>query len=223
MLEQRPSFSVLFNGGYFVTDVLGTAQTSVPVALGRVGTNYMEREHIAAALKDGKAEVSIPAIGKTLKMPVFSIAVPIRDAQGVIVGSLVGVIDLSRPNFLDNITNSPYGTTGGYLLIDSGTRTIITATDKSRIMEVLVPGFNPLADRFIRGEEGTGIAVNTKGVEVLASGKNIPAANWHIVVFLPVAEAFAPIQDMQRCMFLATLVLTLLDAAHALAQAPVLA
>ena len=236
-LEQRPSFNVLFNAGYFVTDTLGTAQASVPVALGRVGVNYMDRDFVGAALKDGKAKVGTPVLGKLLKVPVFGIAVPIRDEQGTIIGSLAGVIDLSRPGFLDNITDSSYGAAGGYLLIDSANRIIITATDKRRIMEVLVSGFNPLADRFIRGEEGTGVAVNPKGVEVLASGHNIPVANWHVVVFLPTAEAFAPVKAMQTRLLLVTLVLTLLAsaltywmirrelspllaAAHTLAQAP---
>lgn len=236
-LEQRPSLNILFNAGTYFTDINGTALASLPVSLGRVGVNYMERDHVASALKDGKARIGTPVIGKLLKTPVFSMAVPMRNAQGQVIGALVGVIDLSRPNFLDTVTNNRYGQTGGYLLIDSKARLIITATDKRHILEVLVPGFNPLADRFILGYEGSGLAVNPLGVEVLASGNNIPVANWHIVVWVPTTEAFAPIRDMQQRMLLATLTLTLLagvltwwmlrrelspllDAAQALARVP---
>jgi hypothetical protein len=123
--------------------------------------------------------------------------VPIFNGQRQIIGTLVGVIDLNRANFLDNITNSTYGQTGGYLLIDSKSRLIITATDARRRLELLVPGFNPLVDRFILGFEGSGVAVNPMGVDVLASVHTIPIANWHIVVSLHSSEAFTPIQNMQ--------------------------
>lgn len=235
--EKQPGLKVLFNAGYFITDAQGTIQASYPVAAGRLGRNYTDLPHIAAVLKDGKARISAPLIGKLLKTPVFHIVVPIRSAQGAIIGSLVGAVDLSRSSFLDNITNSPYGETGGYVLIHAPTRTIITATDKSRIMEVLVPGFNPLIDRLILGMEETGIAVNTKRIEVLISGHNIPMANWRIIVSLPTKEAFAPIKDMQMRMLLVTLAVTLLvgfltwwvlrrelspllDTAHTLANIP---
>jgi diguanylate cyclase (GGDEF)-like protein/PAS domain S-box-containing protein len=209
-LEQRPSFEVLFNAGYYITDAQGTALASMPVELGRVGVNYIDRDHVAGVLKDGKPHISTPVVGKLLKSPVFSMAVPIRNAQREVIGTLVGVINLSQRNFLDNITTSPYGQTGGYLLVDSRIRTIVSATDKRRIMEVLVPGFNLLADRFMSGFEGTGVAFNPQGVQVLASGHQIPVAQWYVVVLLPTLEAFAPIRYMQQRMLLATLALTLL-------------
>jgi len=209
-LEHQSILPILFNAGTFITDTHGTAQASLPVSVQRLGRNYLDLPHIAAVLKDGKARISAPLIGKQLKTPVFHIVVPIRSPQGEIIGSLVGAIDLSRPSFLDNITNSPYGKTGGYLLINAATRTIITATDKSRIMEVLVPGFNPLLDRIILGMEETGVAINTKRIEVLISGHNIPVANWRIVVALPTKEAFAPIKEMQMRMLFVTLAITLL-------------
>jgi HAMP domain-containing protein len=236
-MDQRPGFKALFNAGYFITDAQGTAQASYPESVGRLGRNYMDLPHIAATLKDGKARISAPLIGKLLKTPVFHIVVPIRSAQGEIIGSLIGAINLSRPSFLDNITNSPYGKTGGYVLIHAPSRIIITATDKSRIMEVLVSGFNPLVDRVILGMKETGVVVDTKRIEVLISGHNIPVANWRIIVSLPTKEAFAPIKDMQTRMFFVTLVVTLLvgfltwwvlrrelspllDTAHTLANIP---
>ena len=162
-----------------------------------MGVNYIDRDQVAVALKDGKPHIGKPVIGKLLKTPVFSMAVPIFNGQRQIIGTLVGVIDLNRANFLDNITISTYGQTGGYLLIGSKSRLIITATDARRRLEVLVPGFNPLVDRFILGFEGSGMAVNPMGVDVLASGHTIPIANWHIVVSLHTLEAFTPIKDMQ--------------------------
>jgi signal transduction histidine kinase/ActR/RegA family two-component response regulator len=210
-LEDRLLIRQLFNGGVFITDAAGTAIASVPVAAKRIGINYMFRNHVAAALGEGTSAVSDIAIGKALGVPVFGLAVPIRNRQGQVTGSVVGVINLDATNFLDKITANPYGRTGGYLIVAPQQRLIITATDKRRIMETLPPrGANWLIDRFIDGYEGSGVVVNPLGVEVLASAKGIPVADWYVVALLPTAEAFSPIRDMQQRMLLATLLLTLL-------------
>ena len=139
-------------------------------------------------------------------------AVPIRDGQGQVIGALGGVTNLGAPNFLDKIAESRYGKSGGYLLNSRQDRLVVTSTDKSRIMEILPGvGVNPLVDRFIDGYEGSGVSVNViTGVEVLASAKGVPIAGWYVAALLPTAEAFAPIDDMQRRMLLATLFLTVL-------------
>ena len=210
-LERRSILPMLFNAGYYVTDAAGTTTASFPVEAGRIGINYRFRNHVAAALGEGKSATSTVDIGKALQVPVFSLAVPIRDAQGKVVGSLVGVINLSSGNFLDKIASNPYGRTGGYLFVDRQQRMIVAGTDKSRIMEALPPlGASPEIDSFLAGREGSAIFRNPKGVEVLVSAKSIPVANWYVAATLPTAEAFAPIHDMQQRMLLATILLTLI-------------
>jgi hypothetical protein len=81
-LERRSILPLLFNGGYFVTDAAGIITASVPVEAGRIGINYGDRNHIAAVLGEGRAAISQVVIGKVLGVPVFSLAVPIRNAQG---------------------------------------------------------------------------------------------------------------------------------------------
>jgi signal transduction histidine kinase len=213
-IEQRPILQILFNGGVFVTGPDGTAIADVPLSAGRIGTNYMDRESVAIPLKEGKTVIGRPAMGKKLGAPIFSMVAPIRDAQGRVIGALVATVNLGKPNFLDKIARNRYGQTGGYLLEDPKSRLIITGTDKSRIMQALpAPGVNWLIDRHVQGFDETGVTVNPKGVEVLASARRIPAAGWFIVASLPTAEAFAPIRDMQQRMLWATIVLTLLAGA----------
>ena len=211
ILEHRPILPLLFNGGYYVTDAAGIISASVPVAAGRIGINHILSNHVATALGEGKSAIGSVMIGKALRVPVFNMAVPMRDARGTVVGSLVGVINLSSDNFLDKIISNPYGRTGGYVLVARQQRLIVTGTDKSRILEALPPaGVSPKIDHFLAGREGSAILRNPQGEEVLASAKNIPVADWYVAATLPTAEAFAPIHDLQKRMLLATILLTLI-------------
>jgi PAS domain S-box-containing protein len=209
-LDNRIVLLTHFNGGLIVFRFDGTAIADAPSS-DRVGVNYMDIDTVAAALKEGKATVGNPVMGKKLHAPVFGMTVPIRDSQGKVIGALGGVVNLSKPGFLDRIAENRYGQTGGYLLISRQSRQIITATDKSRIMERLpAPDINPAIDRSLDGHEGTSVFVNPKGVEILNSAKGVPRANWLVAAILPTEEAFAPIHEMQQRMLVATIFLTLL-------------
>ncbi len=214
LLEQRPLLQLLFNGGIFATDTYGSAIADVPLSAGRIGTNYMDRDSVSIPLKQGKPMFGRPAMGKKLGAPIFSITVPIRDAQGRVSGCLVGTINLGQPNFFENVVNRNYGKTGGYYLIAREHRLFVTASDKTRIMQPLpAPGVNLFVDKVMQGYEGYGIATSSRGIEALVAAKYIPSVNWFVSATLPTAEAFAPIQDMLQHMYLAALLLTLLAGA----------
>jgi PAS domain S-box-containing protein len=211
ILGKWPILALLFNAGCYVTDAEATAIASLPVELNRVGLNFMFRKHVAAALREGRATVSDIVIGKRLQVPVLSMAAPIRNRQGRVIGSLSGVVNLDEANFLERITAIPYGKTGGYLIVEPEQRLIVVGTDRQRAMEKQPPpGVNPKMDRFMAGAEGSDVLVNQKGVEVLVAVKGIPAAGWSVVTWLPTIEAFAPVRDMQQRMLLTTIFLTLL-------------
>jgi PAS domain S-box-containing protein len=212
--RQLESYTILqhwFNAGTFITDSDGTPIADVPVSAKRLGLNVMERDYMVAALKGGKSSVGRPVLGKRLGTPVFSIAAPIRDQQGKVIGALVGVVNLGLPNFLDKIVGSPYGKTGGYFIASVKDRLNITSTDKSRIMTPLPAlGRIPAVDRFVQGFEGTQTYVGAIGVEVLASVKRIPTADWALIANLPTTEAFAPINVMLERLWLAATLASLL-------------
>jgi len=129
LLEERPIFQQMFNGGAFATRADGTAIASTPVSVQRVGLNYIDRDYIVGALKDGKPTIGRPVIGKQLRVPVLTMAASIRDAQGRVIGSLAGVTVLTEKNFLDRIMQHGYGKDGGYLvLVDSPHRLIVTSS-----------------------------------------------------------------------------------------------
>jgi len=210
-LEDLPAFLHLFNAGVFITDANGDTLASLPLSAGRIGINYQDCDYIAAALQDGKATVGSSAMGRALSAPVFGMAVPILNAQGEVVGALAGVTELQKANFLDQVTLNPYGKSGYILLVNASNRSIITSSDHSRIMEKLPePGVNPLIDRYISGAEETGITVNPRGIEVLASSRQLGIADWFIVVALPVEEALASFHKLEQRNLLAALLMTLL-------------
>jgi diguanylate cyclase (GGDEF)-like protein/PAS domain S-box-containing protein len=211
LLEQRPLLQLLFNGGAWVARADGTAIADVPRSANRVGTNYMSVDFVAAALKAGKAAIGRPVLGKKRQTPVVSMVVPIRDAQGRVIGVLAGVTDLDKPSFLEKIAQSQYGKTGGYLLIAPQHNIFVSATDKSRIMQPLpTPGINPMHDRFMQGYEGFGVTRSSRGLLELAAARGIPMAGWFVVATLPAEEAFAPIDAMLQRLLLSALIFTLM-------------
>lgn len=211
LLDGLPLAHSLFNGGLLVHGKDGTVVAETATPHERIGVNYIDVDSVAAALQEGKSTIGHPVMGKKLMAPVFGMTVPLRDAMGQVVGALSGVVNLGLPNFLDEITNSRFGQTGGYVLVAARHRLVVTATDKSRVMQLLpAPGVNLAVDRMLGGYEGTLVYVNPLGVEVLGTNKRIPVADWAMGLALPTAEAFAPIYSMQTRLLLATVLVTLL-------------
>lgn len=213
-LERRPVLRQQFNGGVWVAAPDGTAIASVPLSANRLGVNFMDRDFIAASLKEGKAVIGRPVIGKQLNAPVFAMTVPLRDAQDKVIGAMVGVTNLGQTNFLDALSQGTYGKLGAYFLAAPQHQLIVTASDASRIMQTLPPqGANKMLDRFMQGYEGHGLAVSSLGVEQIIAAKGVPVAGWLLALSVPTAEALAPLREQQQRLLWATLALTLLTGA----------
>jgi diguanylate cyclase (GGDEF)-like protein/PAS domain S-box-containing protein len=213
-LEHRLDLQGLFSDGIFVTSIDGTAIAAAPIAAERVGINFGGRDYLLRALRDGRSTIGRPLLSKVAQVPVTSMAVPIRDEHGQIIGALAGVTHLGMPNFLDQLIAGRYGKTGGYLIIAPQHRLIVTASNKQRVLEPLDPaGGNPFDERSVQGDAGSGLTVDPLGDEVLYSFKRIPLAEWDALVYLPTNEAFFPIRDLQQRLRLAALLLTLLAGA----------
>ncbi len=199
-----------FNAGVQVVARDGAMVSEVSQS-GSIATNPIDNETVRTVLSNGETTIGLPVIDPSRKQPVFSIGTPILDASGEVAGALIGVTTLGQPSFLDKMTGNRYGKSGGYFLVAPRARLVITANDKSHVMEALpAPGISPSLDRLIQGYEGPDTEAKLFGVEVLTSAKSIPAAGWVVLAALPTAEAFAPLHDMRRRMLQATLILTLL-------------
>ena len=202
---------VFFSGGLFVTPTDGRVIADVASPRGpRIGINYSDREWMGEVLK-GKAVISEPVVGKMSRKPGFAIAAPVFGGSGEVVGAVVGVVDLEWPSFLDEITGRRFGKSGSYFVIAPRQKVVVTSTNRNLVMRPLSPlSMNPLTKRYLQGYEGSGIAVDPWGVEVLVSAKRIPAAGWIVIARIPTNEVFAPIHAMQMRVLIAAILLSLL-------------
>jgi PAS domain S-box-containing protein len=210
LLEERKIPKSIFNWGVIVTDATGTAIASTPENLNRTGSHYSNYEFIEQGLKTGQPQLPEPVISPNSGLPVFTLIFPIKDAQNKTIGLVIGVTNLAEPNFLDEIGSAKYGNTGDFMVSAPKSRIFVASSDKRRVMKAgPPPGINRVYDSYMAGYEGSGIAKSSRGVVELSSNKRIPSTGWMMHSVLPVDEAFAPIEAMERHLIIASAILTL--------------
>jgi PAS domain S-box-containing protein len=209
-LERHPLPESIFNWGVLVVDRQGIAVASIPRQLNRTGVNFLDYPGIRHVLSGAGATITDPLFSEHSQQPIFAIMAPIHDAQKQVVGVVVGVTNLNQPNFLDQIGATKYGVTGDFLITAPKTRSYVTASDKRRLLKSGPPrGVNAVYDRYIDGYEGSGLARSSRGVLELSSSKEIPTTGWLMQSVLPAAEAFAPIDSVERHLVMVSSGLTL--------------
>lgn len=196
ILAAHAPLAALFNGGFFVTDSNGIAVASFPVSAKRVGVDFSDRFYFKLALQQGKSSVGPIAKGRTIGVPAVPMCVPILGIHGDPIGILVGVTDLTRPNFLDKFPLVAMGKATSVNLVDRSQRRIINSTEKSRIMEQLPD--NPAFDQAMAEGGGFRVAVNSRNLNVLFSVARIPSADWFVSIYTPVTVAFGPAYRLQE-------------------------
>jgi len=211
ILDQYPLPPAIFNWGVIILDQQGIAVASVPHDIQRTGINFIDYPGIRDILAGGKSLITDPLFSEHSQQPVIALESPIRDKDQRVIGVAVGVVNLQLPNFLDQIGNSKYGTTGDFLITAPKTRSYVAASDKSRLLKPgPARGVNPIYDRYIDGYEGSGLARSSRGVLELSSSKQIPATGWLMQSVLPADEAFAAINAIERHVFMVSSALTVL-------------
>lgn len=210
VLAQRPLMHVVFTGGIAVIGLDGTTIADYPVAPGRRGAWFGDRDYFRQVLATRKPYIDKPIIGRALQRPVLTMAVPVFDGAGALRAVLTGITDLTAPNVLNFVSDPDRVGQGEYYVISLKDHIFVAGTDSSRVLAPIPPrGRNLLLDRMVDGFEGSGIALSSGGVEKLYSGKRIPAANWLLLAALPTEVAFAPVRTMRNYLFAFAALLTL--------------
>ena len=100
-------------------------------------------------------------------------AVPIRDAQGNVIGALGGATDVRQSSFLDRMISNSYGKSEGYAVLAPKHHLIITATDKKHVLETVpAPDTSPELGHLTNGFECSAV-LSTPDGKMLASAKCI--------------------------------------------------
>ena len=219
VLDTQSSLVSLFNAGAIITDAKGVVRASSPVTLMGAGADFHDRPHIRDALNGKPTNISSVLTGRLdgpLKSkPLISLAVPIWNQHGNVVGALVCAIDLGRPSFFDHVTGQQGRDLGSYVvLVDTRSRRILSSSNNTvERSELPAAGSNPAIDRFLDGFEGTQIRRNLAGETVLSSVRHVRGTGWLTAVSLPMTNILAPVRTVQRNTLLAGILISLVGGA----------
>lgn len=210
-LSRLPALHLAFTGGMAVIGLDGRTISDYPVAPGRRGTYFGDRDYFRAVVATGRPYIDSPIMGRALKRPVLTISAPVFDAQGNLRAVMTGITDLTAPNLLGMIADRSLTGDNEFFVFALKDGLIVAATDARRAMTAIPSrGRNLMLDRFLDGLEGSGISTSSQGIRKLYSAKRVPSANWLVMAALPTEVAFGPIRAMQAYLYGAALVLTAL-------------
>ena len=210
-LPRFGALHVAFSGGIAVIGLDGKTIADYPVAPGRRGTYFGDRDYFRKALETQRPYIDKPIIGRALKRPVLTISTPVFDPTGKLRAVMTGITDLTASNFLGMISEPSMAGKGELFVFSPHDNLIIVATDSKRTMTALPPrGHSLLLDRFMEGQEGSGIGISSKAVSKLYSAARVPAANWIVMAALPTEVVYGPVQTMQKYLYVLAGVMTLL-------------
>ncbi|HTY98828.1 MAG TPA: ATP-binding protein, partial [Rhodocyclaceae bacterium] len=210
-LAHRPLLRILFSVGVTAISANGVAVAAYPLSTFQPQLPFKNMEYFQLAVATGQPAVGMPRVGRVSGKPAIGFAAPIFGKDGRIIGVLAGFSLLSDPTLFGSVEKTPVGRTGWMAVSAPAYGLIVSSSDPTRILDrVASPGANRMFDRFVAGYEGSGVAVNSKGIETLTSAKLIPSAGWIAQAVLPTAEAFAPIRNLTARTYAVALVLSLL-------------
>ena len=210
-LAQFSALHAMYSGGIAIIGLDGRTIADYPIAPGRRGTFFGDRDYFRKVIESQDPYIDKPIIGRALKRPVLTIAVPVFDGAGQLRAVMTGITDLTATNFLGIISSPAMAGKGELFVFSPHDNLIITATNTKRAMSTPPSrGINTTYDRFVDGFEGSGIGTSSDGVAKLYSAKRVPAANWIVMAALPTEVAFGPLKAMQEYLYVLAATLTLI-------------
>ena len=167
------------------------------VAFGSV--NVADREYFTDSVRGAKGIISQPHKNRYTGLPQVTMTEPVWNKDGSLRYLLYGAISLKDQRFLDGLQGLNFGSTG-YLFILNTRGVIIDLPDKSRILEHVDAqgGANKVTARAIAGFEGATTGATRAGVLGLYAFKRTRETDWILGVFFPEAEAFAPVNAIEK-------------------------
>lgn len=193
-LRQLKTLYPKFENGLFILTPQGDLQADYPVHSGMHGKNFAFREYYQRAVQERRAIIGRPYVSSRTGQLVVTFTAPLWSQDKELLGLLNCSVQLASPRALGGITQRHFGETG-YIYVYDSSRLMILHPQAQRIGKRDVPvGANHLYDQALKGIEGSGETVNSRGVAMLAAFASIENLDWVVAAQQPSAEAFAPLR-----------------------------
>ncbi|MCZ8292693.1 MAG: EAL domain-containing protein [Hylemonella sp.] len=203
-LDQKNNLKTFFTNGILIIDARGRIVAESPYLPGRRGRDVSSLEVFKVVSETRQPYISKPfASVRAMGRPVITMALPLFNTRGEMVGRLHGSIELLGRNFLSDLNDFKLGQTG-YVSLFTKDRVFISNRNPQRILQpIVLPGLNPLVDRAVAGFEGSDTTVTSRGEEVVSSFKHLSTVPWILSMNLPVSEATESLQQARDVLLLA--------------------
>lgn len=208
-IEQIQSLRDLFDN-VSVIDPDGNVVANLNGAVAFGSINVADREYFTESLRLSKGIISQPYKNRYSGLPQVTMTEPVWNKDGSLRYLLYGAINLKDQRFLDGLQGVKFGNTG-YLFILNTRGIIIELPDKSRILQHVDAqgGANVVTARAIAGFEGATTGLTRAGIPGLYAFKRTQETDWILSAFLPEAEAFAPVNAIEKQAWAGALLLSI--------------
>jgi PAS domain S-box-containing protein len=208
--RNRPELLGIFDSVLVATPD-GRMIADYPQVPGRTDSSLAVRAYFQRLLATGKPVISEPVLGRTSKEPIVLIAVPIKHANGSLAGVLIGVLNLYHRNYLGQLADAKVGKSGFFAIItkEDPPRYVIHS-EKRKILQARPANANPSTTRALQGFEGSAEDTTSDPIHGLFSYKSLKSTNWLLEAVVPVDEAFLPIVEAERRLWLIALLVCFL-------------
>ena len=177
-------------------DILGVSPMSL-----KLQNRKVDSFGTKAALSYRTPMISEPYISMAGNLLIF-MSQPLFDKQSNFIGYIGGTLYLKRASILNELLQVHYYQDGSYLYVVDENHRLLYHPDKSRIGEQVFD--NQVIEEVLKGNAGTQLVTNSKGVEMLAGYAPMTVAPWGVVTQRPLESTLAPLDDLMWQVFIKT-------------------
>jgi len=177
-------------------DILGVSPKSL-----KLQNRKVDSFGTKAALSYRTPMISEPYISMAGNLLIF-MSQPLFDKQSNFIGYIGGTLYLKRASILNELLQVHYYQDGSYLYVVDENHRLLYHPDKSRIGEQVFD--NQVIEEVLKGNAGTQLVTNSKGVEMLAGYAPMTVAPWGVVTQRPLENTLAPLDDLMWQVFIKT-------------------
>jgi diguanylate cyclase (GGDEF)-like protein/PAS domain S-box-containing protein len=196
-LLDKPALGTMFSAIYAVAPDGQSFSRVVGGQLSNDLPHIADRAYFRQAVASDQPVISKVVWAKVLKVPVVILAVPVRSADGRLLGVLAGSVAVNATQLFSEVRTSAQNAGGLDLIIDRE-GVVIAHPDPARVMKPAEtePGLHD----FVRTWRGSGSPIDTTGQATVegdrvVSRAGIPLTDWVSIRVTPTALAFAPVAE----------------------------